>query len=1328
MRRAIYLWAALFAFRFALFADPVVLAHPQSTNVHVGGTVTFSVSATNSGWSPNFQWRFNGSNLAGQTASTLQIRFCEPTNAGTYSVAVTARINGEGLEATVISSNAVLTLVEPSYTTTNIVTSPDQSSLLSALTNGGVVLFACDGTIVFTNAITLSRDTVIDGTGHNIILDGGGSNRHFYVCLNVAASFRNLTFANGHVGEPIVETASGGAIFNDAGIVEIQSCVFSNNCCIGNRGPLIPHFFDGFWLGAGFPALGGAIYNKGVIKIQDSQFALNNVTGGHGALDWLYGLSEGRGGDAGGAAIYNDDGVISMDNSIIRGNTATAGGDVSARGSGAAIGGGVNLHQGTMTVSNCLFADNVAQAGRGGSAKATGGAMVSSGRLQIETSVFTNNHSIGLTGEESTYGGLAEGGGVVSSGILTVTACDFLNNGVLGGDGLVNGGPALAGAVLNFGTGEISGSHFNANYCVGGHGVNGGIASGGALVNYGNLVFTSNVVSSNFANSAASYGGFGSLQNANQCITANNTFSNNTITIRTSLLTNHFQVGQQATFTISNSIATNGYLWRFEDAPIDASDSSTLVRTNLQMSDVGLYAVTCPNDFTMASLAVSVAPVITTPLYIQNKPWVKPSIYNYISVGVTGTPLQYQWYFNGTSAPGATNDTYPYSPDNAHSGAYYVAISNAAGVVVSEPIELFFPPLILNPSPPTAVGSYANKNASAGEGSPVTLIAAVEGTEPLAYQWYCNGMQLPGAINSTFTISSVNQTNAGYYFVVVTNAYGSTTSSNVQLSVVLPPSIVSGSGPQLTVVGSNITYDVIVTNTDNISYQWRLNGTNIVGATNSSLIITNVQTNGAGVYSVVVNNGYAAITNAFDALTVLGSPSIQVPPASHFAAIGYPTTFSVTATGAPPLRYQWSFSGKPLVGQTNPVLTLPNVRSLQAGNYRVTVSNSFGSVQTSNAYLRTIWPVVLTSVPRSLVVNSNATVKFAVAATGSALTYQWQLSDIDIPGATNSYLLLTNVGGADEGTYKVIVSNPVSSTNTTASLGVVTSPFDLNQNGETDLLLRNRSTGKFSAWLMKGTNIVRGTSLGPDISPSLRIVGLNDFDGYGQKSIVLQASNGAVYVVSIAGTNLSVPYCIDAGTVYESQPGGGGGAAAAISTLQPGPQIDVNASGNVSAEWTIVGVADLNHDGSGDLIACNDSRQVAVWCLNGTNFLDATPLLLTPATNMPSGSKIVAIADFNGDGSQDILWQNSTGYLTAWLLDGTTYLQDLPLLGGKAIGTGWKVVAVADFNYDGWPDLILQNSLGYVMVKFLQDGISIRSALLHGGTPINPAVSIVAPR
>src|SRR6266545_3065948 len=86
-------------------------------------------------------------------------------------------------------------------------------------------------------------------------------------------------------------------------------------------------------------------------------------------------------------------------------------------------------------------------------------------------------------------------------------------------------------------------------------------------------------------------------------------------------------------------------------------------------------------------------------------------------------------------------------------------------------------------------------------------------------------------------------------------------------------------------------------------------------------------------------------------------PTITSQPASQSVDAGTTVRFKVSATGTPPLSYQWQLNGVGLTnggsarGATTASLTLANVEPAQAGNYTVVVTNAAGSVTSSNALL-----------------------------------------------------------------------------------------------------------------------------------------------------------------------------------------------------------------------------------------------------------------------------------------------------------------------------------------------------------------------------------------
>lgn len=154
------------------------------------------------------------------------------------------------------------------------------------------------------------------------------------------------------------------------------------------------------------------------------------------------------------------------------------------------------------------------------------------------------------------------------------------------------------------------------------------------------------------------------------------------------------------------------------------------------------------------------------------------------------------------------------------------------------------------------------------------------------------------------------------------------------------------------------TFSVVATNLggpdSELNYQWKFNVTNILaGETNSTLTLTNVGTNHLGFYSVVISNRQVSIGSAAAQLTI-AAPSIITNSSSREVLQGGYITNTVTASGVAPLFYQWKKEGTDISGATTSAHPIPNAQPFHAGAYTCTVSNAFGTAETTNIVLAVI--------------------------------------------------------------------------------------------------------------------------------------------------------------------------------------------------------------------------------------------------------------------------------------------------------------------------------------------------------------------------------------
>jgi hypothetical protein len=148
----------------------------------------------------------------------------------------------------------------------------------------------------------------------------------------------------------------------------------------------------------------------------------------------------------------------------------------------------------------------------------------------------------------------------------------------------------------------------------------------------------------------------------------------------------------------------------------------------------------------------------------------------------------------------------------------------------------------------------------------------------------------------------------------------------------------------------------------------------------------------------------------------------------------------VTATGSPPLQYQWRKNGANIPEATNSSYTTPATVATDNGSlFSVVVSNGGGSVTSNNAKLTVNTPPSITTQPADTTVRVGHTAKFTVTATGTTpLSYQWKKNGVNITGATKASYTTPPTTLADNGSlFAVVVSNRIGSvTSNNATLTV----------------------------------------------------------------------------------------------------------------------------------------------------------------------------------------------------------------------------------------------------------------------------------------------------
>ena len=230
------------------------------------------------------------------------------------------------------------------------------------------------------------------------------------------------------------------------------------------------------------------------------------------------------------------------------------------------------------------------------------------------------------------------------------------------------------------------------------------------------------------------------------------------------------------------------------------------------------------------------------------------------------------------------------------------------------------------------------------------LSVVIAGTPPFSYQWlYYSNFSIPVALR--FETSATLErcwfsSPHGPYSVLVSNYFGVTESTWGAVEFSYPAFISQHPEGQTVRQGDDVTLLVYASGGPPPTYQWQKNGTNLPGATASSLELANVQASDSGTYAVVVGNPYYGdVTSSNATLTVLPplAPTITQEPSSQRVGIGDQAFFSVTVIGSKPLKFQWQKGGQPITDATNATLRLVNIQLSDAGQYSLLITNPLGS-------------------------------------------------------------------------------------------------------------------------------------------------------------------------------------------------------------------------------------------------------------------------------------------------------------------------------------------------------------------------------------------------
>lgn len=291
---------------------------------------------------------------------------------------------------------------------------------------------------------------------------------------------------------------------------------------------------------------------------------------------------------------------------------------------------------------------------------------------------------------------------------------------------------------------------------------------------------------------------------------------------------------------------------------------------------------------------------------------------------------------------------------------------------------------------------------------------------------------------------------------------------------------------------------------------------------------------------------------------------------------------------------------------------------------------------------------------------------------------------------------------------------------------------DFNGDGLTDILWRG-ADGSYAFWNMDASGL--GGSLGGTVAPPVdwKLLGVSDTTANGTSDMLFQDAGGLVHAWNfinnavatqddlINQTRLPITalgdfdgnghsdmlYYMPPASPFGGVPGTWATAATENRKIPPAYLGDFPPT---SLDYKFSAIGDLDGNGRDDLLLRGTggpgARNFILQEPTGEQPTNGTMPVKTAFISDPGRDwQVMKLADFNGDGKDDILWQHDSGAHGLWTMDGGNVIS-MQMIADP--GREWSLVAAQDYNNDGKTDLMWHHTSGW-NCEWLMNGAEIQS-------------------
>ncbi len=351
---------------------------------------------------------------------------------------------------------------------------------------------------------------------------------------------------------------------------------------------------------------------------------------------------------------------------------------------------------------------------------------------------------------------------------------------------------------------------------------------------------------------------------------------------------------------------------------------------------------------------------------------------------------------------------------NANGSTHQITI-NLVGAGTNFPANFVFsgnvPQAVTNLTVPVSATALVSQTVCPGDGALFSTVAS--GTPPYSYAWLKNNSVLSGQTNSSLTLANVSTNDAATYSVIVSGAMGSVTNS-ATLTVNQPVTVTVAPVNQMAVAGGSATFSVAATGTG-LSYQWLLNGT-VIG-TSSSLVLNNLTTSQAGVYTVIVSGTCNSVTNSANLTVSKAAASVTLGSLNQtYNGSAKAATATTTPTGlVVTFTYNGSTTAPTSAGSYTVVGTIndPNYQGSATGT--LVIAQASGSITLGNlnqTYNGSAESANATTTPSGLAVTFTYNGSATAPTSAGSYTVVGTINDPNYQGSATGTLVIARASGS----------------------------------------------------------------------------------------------------------------------------------------------------------------------------------------------------------------------------------------------------------------------------------------------------------------------------